>query len=109
MTKDYTNEDGMACRIVLTDSGWHCGYVGVPPGHPAFGVGYEIAPVEGIGVHGGVTFADHWGDEDPLWWIGFDCMHYDDGMQKGLPGWKDEDYVRREIDRMSTQLKAMKE
>lgn len=35
------NETGMFCRVVLTTMGHFCGYVGVEPGHPLFGMGYS--------------------------------------------------------------------
>lgn len=67
-----------------------CGYVGVPPSHPAFGKFYDDVDVE---VHGGLTFADkcHESDDEgrgichvtepgepDVWWLGFDCAHFMD-------------------------------
>lgn len=62
--------------------GHWCGYVGVPPGHPAHGKGYEDIDVE---VHGGLTYAHRCeppichvaqpGEPDQLWWLGFDAAH----------------------------------
>jgi hypothetical protein len=64
------------------------GYVAVPVGHPAYGLGYEAVEVQ---VHGGLTFASfgdgewvmadllnrHPGPDRPtdVWWFGFDCHH----------------------------------
>ena len=94
---------GMACLVKR--AGLHlCGYVGVPPGHPFFGLGPGdcIAPGCGMAdcyegdhsvdsavrVHGGLTYAAPCQEEhergichvaDPgepnLWWLGFDCAH----------------------------------
>ncbi len=63
-----------------------CGYVGVEPGHPAYGKKYDQVDVS---VHGGLTYADACDDgfichtvppggEDNVWWLGFDCAHYMD-------------------------------
>lgn len=62
-----------------------CGYVGVPPSHPFHGKLYDDLDVH---VHGGLTYADDCknvvchipgpGEEDKLYWIGFDCSHYED-------------------------------
>lgn len=63
-----------------------CGYVGVPPGHPAYGKDWK--DLMEIDVHGGLTFASECGNHichipepgepDQLWWLGFDCAHYGD-------------------------------
>lgn len=80
---------GLPCLLVRNPHGGHlCGYVGVPEGHPLFEKGYEDPELE---VHGGVTFggfcmegerAEHGvchivepGDNDRVWWLGFDCAH----------------------------------
>lgn len=62
--------------------GWGRGYVGVPAGHPWFGLGREDIPA---GIHGGLTYA---ADRSPgqllpdgLWWVGFDSSHYGDNQQ----------------------------
>ena len=41
IVKDWTTEAGLRAVIVMTEMGHHCGYVGVPPGHPLHGVGYS--------------------------------------------------------------------
>lgn len=80
---------GLDCMIVRVPSMLHlCGYVGVKPGHPLFGMGYDAASEKiDADVHGGLTFADscsgnicHVSDdpEDKTWWFGFDCTHYGD-------------------------------
>ncbi len=80
----------LPCIANRTDMGHWCGYVGVPPGHPMHGKDESEIDVD---VHGGPTFADRCqeGDEartvchvpcpgEPadVWWIGFDCAHWDD-------------------------------
>lgn len=68
------------------------GYVAVPVGHPAYGIGYDgLHDMAEIDVHGGLTYASFGDTEegnDPLlvrhpapgrptdvWWLGFDCHH----------------------------------
>jgi hypothetical protein len=77
---------GYPCLIVRSRIGASCGYVGVPIGHPYFGLDYDKPEIE---VHGGLTFADtcqvgndesrsicHKVDsEDHVWWFGFNCAH----------------------------------
>jgi hypothetical protein len=93
------------CLIVRNPGGALCGYVGVPPEHPAHGRDYDnvkwAKPTDPDDewsvypdVHGGLTYADacqEHGDEAkgichvPLpgrpadvWWLGFDCAHSGD-------------------------------
>lgn len=87
------------CLMLRNHFGAWCGYVGVPVGHPAYGVEYDAVEVD---VHGGLTFADKCSGENedgtpsagichvPLdgrphdvWWQGFDCGHGGD-FQPGL-------------------------
>lgn len=63
---------GLDCLVVRGPSGALCGYVGVPEGHPYFGVEYSGCtsepkcdeswcghrPESAINVHGGLTFSD---------------------------------------------------
>lgn len=85
----------LPCLVVRNErTGILCGYVGVSRGHPLFEVPYQ--DVEGyyekerlhdIAVHGGLTFSDHCleggrichtvepGEDDQVWWFGFDCGH----------------------------------
>lgn len=83
---------GLDCLIVRGPSGALCGYVGVPPDHPYFEKPYS--DVDGLRVHGGLTFANHSANTDDesrhichveqgaankhVWWLGFDCGHCDD-------------------------------
>ncbi len=94
----YFHEHGLPCCILRMPWGSLCGYVGLPPGHPAYGFSYDTYSVEldelekiqdtkefcriarlvnDIFVHGGLTFARQ-GKENDFWWFGFDCAHSGD-------------------------------
>jgi len=93
---------GLVCLAARGPSGSWCGYVGVPPGHPAHGKGYDaVHELRELDVHGGLTFAapcdvgEHAvichvpepGEPDAVWWLGFDCAHawdYSPGTQATL-------------------------
>lgn len=74
------------CMINRGPSGALCGYVGVPPSHPAHGLNYDAVDAE-VDVHGGLTYANSCegnpdichvpkpGREPDVWWLGFDCAH----------------------------------
>jgi len=71
---------GLSCAVVLAREAAHrCGYVRVPPNHPAHGKGYDDVDVD---IHGGLTFAEiepcteH--EDGQGHWFGFDCVHYMD-------------------------------
>lgn len=83
---------GLTCLVARNPFmlNW-CGYVGIPKEHPYHGVEYDHNdgdnPVEKLDVHGGVTYSNHCShfichttdeEEDDLFWIGFDCAHFDD-------------------------------
>jgi hypothetical protein len=69
---------GLSCAVTIArnQGGSRCGYVRVPPGHPAYGKDYDSVDVE---AHGGLTFAaiepctEH--EDGQGWWFGFDCRH----------------------------------
>lgn len=75
---------GFPCLMIRNTevTGSWCGYVAVPPGHPAFEKGYDNVDVD---IHGGLTYANHCqgdichkpkaGEPDNVWWLGFDCAH----------------------------------
>lgn len=107
-----------------------CGYVGVPPGHPLYGVDTDYEEMDLL-VHGGVTYAAFCqedgpecetichttepGDFEPAFWIGFDCMHYRDaspqditrGHVVGDARYRDVAYVKKECAILAGQLQAM--
>jgi hypothetical protein len=93
------------CLAVRGPLGHWCGYVGVGPDHPWYGLdyaqcfecgehhclGHTYAPKEILDAHRGVTFSQFCderrpeasaichvpqeGRPDPVWWFGFDCAH----------------------------------
>ena len=111
---------GMPCLIVRVQThGGLCGYVAVPPGHPAHGKGYDDVAVD---IHGGLTYARGCGghvchvpaegESDDVWWLGFDCAHCDDlcpAMPTGIDDqvYRDVAYVRAEVESLADQLAAM--
>lgn len=122
------------CLAVRNHFGAWCGYVGLPPGHPHHGAGYETPEVE---VHGGLTFADSCRESDegeghgichvPLpgrphdvWWLGFDCAHaFDLTPYNASDPWyreqswhrddvyRDLDYVKAECASLAKQLASV--
>jgi hypothetical protein len=120
---------GLACLLHRGGGGAWCGYVGLPPGHPAHGKGYGDALLYGVSAHGGLTYAAPCahhvchvpkpGEPDDLWWLGFDCAHAMDRLpghlESGFVGlgggdhyWTVED-VTRETKALAEQLAAMGE
>jgi hypothetical protein len=77
--------------------GHWCGYVGVHQGHELHGKRYQ--DIEDIDVHGGLTYSNKCdpseregtgvchvpgpGEDEDVWWFGFDCAHYND-LSPGL-------------------------
>lgn len=128
---------GLDCLIVRNLSGALCGYVGVPPGHPWHGVGYE--DLEDVTIHGGLTFSDSCQEDAPegqgvchipepgraadVWWLGFDCAH--GGVDRIplmeefrhldyplMPGWpepvyRDLGYVTGQCEQLAVQVHAV--
>lgn len=91
---------GYPCLIVRNRMGALCGYVGLSPGHPNYGAGYDDVAVD---VHGGLTYAagcrgdvesesichiPEPGQPDNVWWLGFDCAHYMDLSPQMAAMWK---------------------
>lgn len=77
--------DGYQWEIIHNGTGYRCGYVRIPKGHPWHGE----SDIDAY-VHGGVTFAEadtkcDKGGEDNAWWLGFDCAHCDDLPDPSLP------------------------
>jgi hypothetical protein len=92
-----TEAPGYPCLIVRNDFGSLCGYVGVPPGHPAHGKSYGDELVDKLDVHGGITHGDGChgrichvpapGEPEDVWWLGFDTGHgfdYTPGLRVAL-------------------------
>lgn len=113
---------GLPCLIVRGPVGALCGYVGVPRSHPAYEKDYDDVDVD---VHGGLTFASKCshgseergvchkvddGDDDDVWWLGFDCAHYGDLRPSyEIPGgdreYRSIEYVTREVEGLALQLR----
>ena len=89
--------NGLDCLILRNDFGSLCGYVGVPEAHKLHGISLdEIFDSDvDLDCHGGVTFSkpcrphpdgEHKGichseanaANKLVWWIGFDCGHFND-------------------------------
>jgi hypothetical protein len=107
---------GLRC-LILRESFWGhlAGYVGIPQGHPWYGQSASRLNLDGVLVHGGVSFAqpsDSLRQPADLWWVGFDCGHlYDYKPRKkehGLSNWsdavyRDMDYVTRQTEGLAQQ------
>lgn len=123
----YTDkETGLPCLVVRNGAGALCGYVGVDEKHPYFNKPYQ--DIGNLSVHGGLTFSDFCqedgghichkvepGENDRVWWLGFDCNHSGD-FAPGLnykfgeaDDYKDLDYVKGECAILALQLKAIGE
>lgn len=137
---------GYACVITRSESGSLCGYVGVKPGHKLHGAYPDDGGKYYIHCHGGWNFASecqHYpeghgvchipdkGEDDNLWWLGFDCSHsrdfvpyYDllhnelfarmssggeDPLSSlfGKKTYRDLKYVQMEVASMAKQMKAL--
>lgn len=127
---------GLPCLIVRNRGGNLCGYVGVSKGHPAYEADYcDVEDDVDIDVHGGLTFAgpcsegsEHGichkvepGENDDVWWLGFDCGHFQDlspemaAREKMDHGWepvgdpiyRDISYVENECTSLAKQLAEM--
>lgn len=135
---------GLPCLIVRGPVGALCGYVGVPPTHPWHGISYsgctqrptcgesycEHSP--GVDVHGGLTYSGRCrgsichvpapGEEDNVWWFGFDCAHSGDytprsrdyfaamfdGHGSADDAYRTVAYVRNEVTSLASQIAAAK-
>jgi hypothetical protein len=117
--------EGFPCLLRRSEMGNWCGYVAVPPGHPAHGVSFQTLD---LGVHGGLSysakcFADIChvpkpGESDDVWWLGFDCAHGHDFIPRihlvfehdpaplGV-AYRTVDYVRGEVEDLARQLREM--
>jgi hypothetical protein len=86
---------GFEWEVTSNRTGYRCGYVRIPPGHPWHGLDYDdVKTLDGChpDVHGGLTFAEpdvHCGKGGPddAWWLGFDCAHAGDAPDPDLPGY----------------------
>jgi hypothetical protein len=109
---------GLPCLIVRNKGGGHlCGYVGVTKDHPLFRVGYADVDLN-ESPHGGLTFSDHCqpnseedgichlveeGEDDQVWWLGFDCAHCMDLS----PAYSFSDGAYRNVEYVANECRAL--
>lgn len=74
---------GFPCVITFNSLGFRCGYVGVDKNHPLYGASENSDMGNSLSCHGGITYAGE-RFNDGLWYFGFDCGHYGDGMDYDL-------------------------
>lgn len=120
------------CLILRNSVGALCGYIGVPPTHPAYGKRHDIVD-EDVRIHGGLTFGgdsrsdpvSRWyevepGESDDFYWLGFHCAHMGDRCPKleihvvaprataPVPStYRDIKYVAEQCRLLAAQLRAM--
>jgi hypothetical protein len=115
-----------------------CGYVGVDRAHPYYGKDWSErdSPLESLEVHGGVNYsrpcegvichAPEPGMPEEVFWLGFAAAHAFDiapgldareaalGMPPlpsralGFDAYRDEAYMRAEVERLAEQLRALR-
>lgn len=113
MSINFETKSGLNGLLRKTEHlGTWCGYVEVPERHPLHGADlYEgncVDDLMNLEVHGGVTFA---GEINGAYYIGFDCAHAGDYVPAygffgyGSKTYRDEDYVRKETERLAYQIK----
>lgn len=106
----FTTKVGYTGIIRINRLDTFCGYIVLPPDHPYFEkcvYEFDEALLE-LDVHGGITFSDYL-DKD-TYAIGFDCAHAADyvpsrGVAPYPTTWKDEFFVREELEHLARQLK----
>ena len=126
---------GLPCLIVRGPIAVLCGYVGVSKGHRLYGKFYEeLSEEDCVEIHNGLNFGSKCqvgedthalvchtvedGEDDDVWWLGFDCGHSGDitpdrkGGRKydfSIHGYtyKDVDYVKNEVKDLARQLKNL--
>ncbi len=127
---------GLPCLAVRNPLLGHwCGYVGVPHTHPYSGLDDQHPAISHLDAHGGITFTKGCavdaneatgichvpaaGENDRVWWFGFDCGHcfdvspclaatfpslYLDGLS--YQTYRTLHYVRAECRALATQLQT---
>jgi hypothetical protein len=119
----FVTESGYPGLIVRSEnSGSLCGYVGININHPNYLHSYHDVDVK---VHGGLTYSNKCnyhicheakeGEDDNVWWLGFDTAHYDDfipSLTMHLTCWnhgtyRTIDYVKDQVEYLARQLKEI--
>lgn len=108
---------GFPCLLNRGPQGAWCGYVAVPPGHPAAVTDYD-SDIE-VHVHGGLTYGggppgsgDPPVGKEPLW-LGFDCNHSGDVAPRNIRTdfrnemYRTMEYAKRETESLAEQLREM--
>lgn len=118
----FTDYECVIRRDLHATGAW-LGYVKVPSTHLLFREPFNSDGTQFLFVHGGLTYSSH--GEEPLlpfdeegWWFGFDCAHAGDLLplssfipdQLGdLGTYKDINFVKKECEKLASQLKEMAE
>lgn len=75
---------GYKCICTFVAGGWRCGYIAVNNTHPYYGLSFDNDGPSEVMCHWGLTYSGEgkhfYYDDDGLWWFGFDCGHYGDGI-----------------------------
>lgn len=133
----WTDPSGFSCIILRKPHHGHlCGFVGVEPGHPLFGVMHDAIPhTLNIRVHGGLNYSEPCDERGPearrvchvreqmgeahdlRWWFGFSCdQPYDlvpgrEGMAEPEMSadlsYRDEAYLFDQCTGLAAQLAAI--
>lgn len=116
---EWTTQVGLPAVLQRNSLGSLCGYVGVPPSHPAYQTGYDdVTGYDdmGVSVHGGLTYSEPeapYSHQTGFWWFGFDAGHHGDisPSMLGLLGsssqdgsYRDVSYIKRECEDLARQL-----
>lgn len=101
--KEWQTKAGVPARVILnTHLDAYCGYIGFDRDSGYYEIHYMNLPV--ANVHGGITFSDSM-ENSNLWWIGFDCAHYQDYSKFNIKGKKrDLSYCIKECEKLAIQL-----
>ena len=130
---EWITQAGLPGLIFRHPSGWLCGYVAVPPGHPLHGVSFMDERMGGLRAHGDINYSAPCfgpichtpspGESDNVWWFGFDCGHAFDWHPPGHGReaasraktpfereggfdryYRDIPYVKDQVERLACQL-----
>lgn len=82
--RDWITKAGLRAVVIANDRGYRCGYVGVASSEI-----FSEAHLNNnlFTVHGGITYSDsnsQYPVESNLHWLGFDCMHFGDGVDPSI-------------------------
>lgn len=102
----YITENSFGIDLALFDmlsssSSWYCGYVVILKTSSLYKTGTFDDKVQGIDVHGGITFANYMQDSSgkKVFCLGFDCAHAGDNIYD-----QDLCYVRKECEKLIDEV-----